>query len=438
MDLSKKSDTEVLRNHERFLPGVPGAEIEKILNSAPGREIATGKFDSQESSAALAVNTFGFFLKRPQDLPPLPKCSDVGWPARSLSLETTVRFPWRGGRHPVLDVLVTTSSALIGIEAKRFEPFRSNHRPSFSDTYLRREWGDRMGGYEAIRDEVRKGKNTYRFLDAAQLVKHALALRSEVHRDDANLSPVLYYVYAEPKHWPCGEEIDQKKVRKHEVEIRRFGQAVRDNEVSFLACSYRDLLRQWKTQCNRAIADHADEVFLRFEPWGKISGLKLGWGDAQVWMDTATHLYMRNVENGLLQERLKYPQLSELNVACVCAGYAFEILYKILVQVGWGTPEPKHPPRLAHQKLIQKDQDEVERILAKHGWPDPDEFLTFLDEDFCNPSRKYWMQNKDYTGTQHGGFPEGGRKVMVALQGLHRELSEWALRRIEEQPWEEI
>ncbi len=49
---------------ERFLPGVPGAEIESILNAASGNEIAIGKFDSPESSAALAVNVFGFFLRR--------------------------------------------------------------------------------------------------------------------------------------------------------------------------------------------------------------------------------------------------------------------------------------------------------------------------------------------------------------------------------------
>ena len=78
----------------------------------------------------------------------------------------------------------------------------------------------------------------------------------------------------------------------------------------------------------------------------------------------------------------------------------------------------------------------MERILAKHGWNDPDEFLTFLDEDFCNPSREYWMQNRDYTGTQQGRFPWEG--VMAALQKLHRELSELALRSIEDQPWEEI
>lgn len=46
----------------RFLPGVPEREIEAILNNAPGNEIATGKFDNPESSAALAVNAFGFFF----------------------------------------------------------------------------------------------------------------------------------------------------------------------------------------------------------------------------------------------------------------------------------------------------------------------------------------------------------------------------------------
>ena len=111
---------------DRFLPGVPAAQVEAIFNAAPGNEIAIGKFDSPKSSSALAANTFGFFLNRPHDLPPLPGCDFVTWPAHSLNLEKTVNFPWRGGRHPVLDVLITTPSSLIGIESKRFEPFESS------------------------------------------------------------------------------------------------------------------------------------------------------------------------------------------------------------------------------------------------------------------------------------------------------------------------
>lgn len=47
-----------------------GAEIEAMLNRAAGNEIAKGNFDSPESSACLAANAFGFFL-RPGFQPPL-------------------------------------------------------------------------------------------------------------------------------------------------------------------------------------------------------------------------------------------------------------------------------------------------------------------------------------------------------------------------------
>ena len=93
---------------DRFLPGVPGEQIEAIYNAAPGKEIESGKFDSPESSAALAANTFGFFLNRPGELPPLPGCEDAEWPATSLALEKEVRFPWKSRwGHPVLDVVTT-------------------------------------------------------------------------------------------------------------------------------------------------------------------------------------------------------------------------------------------------------------------------------------------------------------------------------------------
>ena len=108
----------------RFLPGVPGPQVEAAYRAAPGDEIEAGKFDHPESSARLVANAFGFFLDRPEDLPPLPGCERERWPATSVALEQTVRFPWSGGRHPVLDVLVTTPAALIGIESKRFEPLR--------------------------------------------------------------------------------------------------------------------------------------------------------------------------------------------------------------------------------------------------------------------------------------------------------------------------
>ena len=253
---------------ERFLPGVPGRQIEEIINAAPGKEIASGKFDSAESSAALAANTFGYFLNRPGDLPPLPGCEDVEWPASSLYVEKELRFPWRGGRHPWLDALVVTPSALIGVESKRFEPFRTAS-PVFAKAYFGPVWGDRMKGYEGVRDQFNGSDRPLVGLDKAQLVKHAFALRTQVSSGGKfeGLKPILFYLYAEPDTWPrSGKPIDDDAKATHREEISRFAQDVEGDEVWFGACSYRELLATWEQSEKPEVREHARAVIRRFSP----------------------------------------------------------------------------------------------------------------------------------------------------------------------------
>ena len=253
---------------ERFLPGVPGRQIEEIFNAAPGREIAGGKFDSPESSAALAANAFGFFLNRPGDLPPLPGCEDFEWPASTLYVEKEVRFPWRGGRHPWLDALVVTPSALIGVESKRFEPFRTS-MASFSEAYLRPVWGDQMKGYEGIRDQLNGSDRHPVGLDGTQLVKHAFALRTQASSGGKfeGLKPVLFYLFAEPDIWPRDDKpIDSEAKAAHREEIRKFAASVDGDEVRFVACSYRELLATWEQNEDPRIREHARAVVIRFSP----------------------------------------------------------------------------------------------------------------------------------------------------------------------------
>lgn len=255
---------------DRFLPGIPAAEIERLLMAAPGDEIGRRKFDHPESSAALAVNAFGFFLHRATELPVLPGCEQAGWPARSVSIETTVRFPWRGGRHPVPDCVIATGSALIGIESKRYEPFRPRKEGApFSKAYWRDVWGNRMTGYAGVRDALRRDPRLYSCLDAAQLVKHAFALRTEVHRGGPHgeLRPVLLYVYAEPDVWVrTGRRVDDDAKRRHLAEIESFAGRVAGDEVEFVCCSYRRLLATWSSAPDRNVRDHARALNDRFSP----------------------------------------------------------------------------------------------------------------------------------------------------------------------------
>ncbi|WP_114395140.1 hypothetical protein [Oleisolibacter albus] len=250
-----------------FLPGVPEDLVRAAFDQAPGNEIATGKFLSPESSAALAANAFGWFLQRPAFLPVLPGLADACWPAERVELEAVLRFPWAGGRHPCLDVLVATETALIGIESKRYEPFRPKGPPSLSNAYWRPVWGERMAGYQRVRDGLRDGTFRFQHLDAAQLVKHALGLRTATHRpEEAGKAAVLVYVYAEPVGWPNGASINPADHAAHREEVSRFADLVAGDEVRFLFFSYRQLLEGWSSSGNAAVSSHAQAVLHRFAP----------------------------------------------------------------------------------------------------------------------------------------------------------------------------
>lgn len=162
--------------------------------------------------------------------------------------------------------------------------------------------------------------------------------------------------------------------------------------------------------------------------------LKVDWGDAQVWMDTAETLYLRNVENprGSLP-RAGYPGTNELNVANVCAGYAFELIFKVLARAGHNQPKPKHEPSAAYRCLTPEDRVAVDRIILKHGWNNSDELLAHLDKYLCHGDRKYWMRPLK-GGNAKVVFSFGGRKGMDALKRLHKELSDFAIERIQQNP----
>lgn len=72
---------------ELLLPEVPVERVRKSLERAAGNELASGKFASPESSSALAVNGFGFFLEKPDLLPKFPGLDDLDWPPTKVELE---------------------------------------------------------------------------------------------------------------------------------------------------------------------------------------------------------------------------------------------------------------------------------------------------------------------------------------------------------------
>lgn len=224
-----------------FLPGVPVDHVLDRFAAAGGNEIGSGKFQSPESSAALAVNCFGWFISRPSRFPSLPGIN-TNDPVEIVDIEFTARFPWAGGRHPWLDAVVQTPTILIGVESKRFEPFRDKKSVSLSAAYDRPVWGNNMRCYEDMRDNLRSGATQFRHLDAAQLVKHAFGLVTEARR--RNRRAVLYYMFAEPAARD-GKAIPESDFARHRQEVADFASAVDGDEVRFHAGSYRQWISTW-------------------------------------------------------------------------------------------------------------------------------------------------------------------------------------------------
>lgn len=243
-----------------FLPGVPADAVLAALMRSPGNEVASGKFDSPKSSAALAANAFGWFLDRTRLLLPLPGVP-MGLPV-AVEIEAEMQFPWRGGRHPWLDAAVTTATTLVGIEAKRYEPFRPGKVSTFSEAFDGRDWGKGMARYTALRRALAEGRQSYRCLDAVQLVKHAYALKTQgVKR---GLGAVLVYLHAAPTTWASGKPVDPGAIQRHAAEIADFARAVKGDDVTFVALRWSELLAQWSK--SKDIAAHAAAISTRFGP----------------------------------------------------------------------------------------------------------------------------------------------------------------------------
>ena len=241
-----------------FLPDLPTDLILAALGKAPGNELKSGKFDSPDSSSALVANGFGWFLNRPEMMPMLP--GGLGQ-ARSVTLEAEMRFPWAGGKHPWLDVAIETDRYLIGVESKRYEPFRPAKANEFATSYDRNVWGDKMEGYTRLRRTHANGARRFAVLDDVQLVKHAYGLRTEGLR--RKLRPVLLYLYAEPAAFANGRAVDPEKIAAHRADIKLFSESVEGDEVAFLAVSWADMLALWG-RGKMPVAEHAARVAERF------------------------------------------------------------------------------------------------------------------------------------------------------------------------------
>jgi len=226
---------------EADLAGKGGSELVSRSGRRP-------KFHAAHSSAALAANSFGPFLREHVGIP-IGDSTFTGKTALEFECRTGLR-----GTPPTLDCLVEADD-ILAIESKCTEPF-SPHAASFRDVY-----GDVMARlHRTWREEYRRlteDATRYRYLDAAQLVKHYAGLRTAY----PNRRITLAYLY-----WTPTNAADLAPCAIHAAEVDEFSTRVGDRKVGLVAMSYRDLWTHWSQPTQPEwLRGHAEALRLRYD-----------------------------------------------------------------------------------------------------------------------------------------------------------------------------
>lgn len=235
---------------QNVIEGVQRADFEADLRQGDGNELK-GKFRAAHSSSALAVNTFAPFRSRLIDL---TLAGSNGF--TNLCFERKCPHGLLGRKPPNLDVVAESPNRILAIESKCLEHLGS-HVAKFAPAY-NAEITDHRRDMPWFREMLRLigEPRFYRWLDAAQLIEHALGLAHTF----VDRPVTLLYLFREPSN-PEAHPI----FAEHRAEIFRFAASIRGSGPDFLAMSYPDLWRAWRADCSTTwLRVHIDRLNQRY------------------------------------------------------------------------------------------------------------------------------------------------------------------------------
>jgi hypothetical protein len=223
---------ELAANLRGPLSAATQAELERGSELKPSA-LRPGRLWSLTSSAALVVNVFEHW--RGRDAAPLVAALALGGGSPELCFEEPLPTGLPGD-PPLADVALRwPSGRLASIESKFGEWLvrRPPNKSGFKRKYFPASidvWADAgRPRCQALALDIDAGRERFKYLHAAQLLKHALGLARSAPADSA-----LLYLYYD---WPSRER------DVHAAELERFAARVRP-EVDFRALTYQEVFAQ--------------------------------------------------------------------------------------------------------------------------------------------------------------------------------------------------
>lgn len=233
---------------DNLLPSVTIPDFDADLRQGSGDELAV-KFRALHSSSALAVNCFGPCKRHLSDL---LLCGADGF--TKLHFEKKCPIGVRG-TPPNLDVLAEGADRVIAIESK-FTEYLTPHAAEFSPSYETGIRDDRREtGWFREMSRLIETPRRYRWLDAAQLVKHAFGL---MHCYPGRRLTLLYL------YWEPLNAADYPLFEEHRRETAAFAQRTAGPQLAFEAITYNELWASWDAAAPQWLSTHLRDLRARY------------------------------------------------------------------------------------------------------------------------------------------------------------------------------
>jgi hypothetical protein len=214
-------------------------EIKAEFRQGDGGELkGKGKMCALHSSSALCCNVFSYLRARDLLGIFLDICGFPSGPLASVRFEgrfpitdnqESARFPRPANLDLVIEYPPSGDLRAIAVESKFTEPYGA-HARRLRQAYLEApELWQGLGHCRVLAGKLAEGGTGFKHLDAAQLIKHILALRNEYGYRGC----ILLYLWFDD----AGD-----KAQRHRDEADHFANTVAADDVRFRSMTYQNLI----------------------------------------------------------------------------------------------------------------------------------------------------------------------------------------------------
>lgn len=220
-------------------------ENQQNFNAGDGSETKDSKtrlakMKALHSSSALPVNVFQYWQNKDtypiayacklcakkEDIENISEINGIAFEQKFEISKDKNLFP----RSPNLDVVIKNSKkGIYAIESKFTEPYKKKQK-GLSDRYTSDEsfWKG-LPNLKPLADKISPDNNEFKYLDAAQLLKHILGLKKQLGKSGFCLLYIWYDVIG----------IDGFEHRK---EIEKFAEIAKKDNIKFSHITYQEVI----------------------------------------------------------------------------------------------------------------------------------------------------------------------------------------------------